>query len=194
MVNTLKFILASASPRRVDLLTQIGITPDAIQPADVNEEELANESPRQLALRLAVDKCLAVAQNNTGHIILGADTVVGLGTRILPKAEDEEVARDCLNKLSGRRHQVYGGLAIQDANGKLYTRVVKTIVSFKRLSKLEIDAYIASGEWDGKAGGYAIQGLAAAYIRAVSGSYSNIVGLSLFETSQILQGINFKKH
>ncbi len=196
MSNNIKFILASASPRRVDLLAQIGIKPDIIDAANIDENPKIDETPRQLALRLGLGKCQEIAQKITSDhpssIILAADTVVAIGRRILPKADNITQAKQCLSKLSGRRHQVYTGFAIKDQNNKIYNHVVKTIVSFKRLSELEITAYLNSNEWQGKAGGYAIQGLAAAYIRNIHGSYSNIVGLPLFEISQILHGINFK--
>ncbi len=187
-----RFILASASPRRKDLLAQIGVEIDQVTPADIDETPLKAESPRELALRLAEGKARAIADSFKGDIILAADTVVGLGHRNLPKAEDEKTARECLEMLSGRRHRVYGGVAIIDQDGKIHSRVVQTIVGFKKLSIKELDAYIRSNEWDSKAGGYAVQGLAAAYIKFLSGSYSNVVGLPLFETSQILQGIGYE--
>ena len=187
-----EFILASASPRRLDLLGQIGIRPDRVMPADVDETPAKGERPRPHALRLAEAKARAVAAANPGAIVLGSDTVVGLGHRILPKAEDAATARACLAKLSGRRHRVYSGLCIIDAAGEAHCRVADTVVGFKRLSARETEAYIASGEWQGKAGGYAIQGLAAAYVKYVGGSYSNVVGLPLYEVSQILGGIGYE--
>lgn len=187
-----EFILASASPRRLDLLRQIGIEPDRVAPADVDETPGKAERPRPHALRLAEAKARVVAEANPGAIVLGSDTVVGLGHRILPKAEDEATARACLEMLSGRRHRVYSGICIIDAQGKTHNRVADTVVGFKRLSAGETEAYIASGEWEGKAGGYAIQGLAAAYVKFVGGSYSNVVGLPLYEVSQILSGIGFE--
>lgn len=186
------FILASASPRRKDLLAQIGVVIDKVAPADIDETPLKGESPRELALRLAEGKATAVADQFGGDIILAADTVVGLGHRNLPKAEDEKTARECIEFLSGRRHRVYGGVALIDKDGTIRSRVVQTIVGFKKLSNKEIEAYIRSKEWDGKAGGYAVQGLAAAYIKFLSGSYSNVVGLPLFETSQMLQGMGYE--
>lgn len=186
------FVLASQSPRRLELLKQIGVAVDTVDPAHVDETPLKDESPRELALRLGRAKAQAVSERHTGAIILAADTVVGVGHRSLPKAEDEATARDCLKLLSGRRHRVYGGFCIIDAQGRAHSRVVQSIVSFKKLSRLEIDAYIASEDWHGKAGGYAIQGLAAAYIRYLGGSYSNVVGLPLFEVSQILHGIGYE--
>ncbi len=182
-------ILASASPRRLNLLAQIGIIPDAVMPAHIDETPLRGELPRRLAERLAESKARAVAQQRPDSIILGADTVVACGRRALPKGETEDEARSCLQRLSGRRHRVFGGVAVVVPNGAILTRVVTTIVELKRLSSAEVDAYIASGEWHGKAGGYAIQGLAATYIRWISGSYSNVVGLALFETAQLLNGL-----
>lgn len=185
-----KLILASASPRRVDLLAQIGIAADAIQPADIDESPLAEEKPREHAARLSLAKAQTIAA--PGVFTLAADTVVGIGRRILPKAEDEATARRCLALLSGRRHRVYGGVALIAPNGKTLSRLVTSDVKFKRLGADEIDAYIASGEWQGKAGGYAIQGLAAAYVSWMAGSYSNIVGLPLYETAALLRGAGYR--
>lgn len=187
-----KLILASASPRRVDLLKQIGITPGDICPADIDESPLKKEHPKDLALRLAIGKGEAVAKQFSGAYILSADTTVACGTRLLDKAEDEAYARKCMEMLSGRRHHVYGGIALITPEGKTLSRLVDTVVQFKRLSKEEIDSYIASGEWNGKAGGYGIQGLAATYIKFLRGSYSNVVGLSLYETAAMLKGAGFK--
>lgn len=186
------FVLASQSPRRLELLKQVGVTVDTVDPAHIDETPLKEENPRQLARRLGEAKALAVQGRHEGSIVLAADTVVGVGRRCLPKAEDEVTARDCLKLLSGRRHRVYGGFCIVDAEGRPHSRVVQSIVGFKKLNQAEIDAYIASEDWHGKAGGYAIQGLAAAYIRYLSGSYSNVVGLPLFEVTQILQGIGYE--
>lgn len=188
-----QLILASASPRRLDLLAQIGIVPDAVHPADIDESAQRGELPRPHAARLALEKAQAVAAGLDGSAaILAADTVVALGRRILPKAEDEKTARDCLQHLSGRRHTVYGGIALIAPDGTVKTRMVETAVVFKRLHKTEIAAYLACGEWQGKAGGYAIQGRAAAFIRRINGSYSNVVGLGLFETSALLTSIGFE--
>ncbi len=190
-------ILASASTRRVQLLKQIGIEPSFIIPADIDETSLKGELPRDLALRLAVAKAEEVLNFKVKDIevgnkfIIGADTVVAVGRRILPKAESEEHARKCLELLSGRRHHVYGGICIITDSGKIITRLCDTIVKFKRLSIQELDEYIVSGEWEGKAGGYAIQGMAARYISFLQGSYSNVVGLSLYDTMQILRGNGF---
>jgi len=182
-------VLASASPRRVDLLTQIGVGPDASQPADVDGAALSQEKPRELAARLSKAKAEAIAE--PGVFTLGADTVVGVGRRILPKAEDEATARHCLELMSGRRHRVYGGVALRTPEGQLLTRLVTTEVRFKRLNEAEIKRYLASGEWQGKAGGYAIQGLAATFVAWIGGSYSNVVGLPLFETAALLHGAGY---
>jgi septum formation protein len=187
--ETPRLILASASPRRVDLLAQIGIFPDKIVPADIDEVPLKNELPSALAQRLGAAKAAAVATGYPGDCILACDTVVAVGRRILNKAETEEEARRFLTLLSGRRHRVLGGLTIIDPDGKPHHRLVSTAVAFKRLEKAEIDAYIASDEWHGKAGGYAIQGRAAVFVRKIIGSHSNIVGLPLFETAQLLKGL-----
>jgi septum formation protein len=189
----LKFVLASASPRRISLLEQVGRPPDLIVPADVDETPLKGELPRNLARRLACAKARAVAATHADAIVLGADTVVARGRRILPKAMDEDEARRCLALLSGARHRVYGGIALIVPNGRIRERLVSTAVAFKRLSRNELDDYIASGEWRGKAGGYAIQGLAAAYVRQIIGSYSNVVGLPLFETNALLEGVGHRR-
>jgi septum formation protein len=186
-----KLILASASPRRLDLLRQIGIEPDLVDPAEIDETPRKAEPPGKHAARLALEKAKAVASRHPGALILAADTVVACGTRILSKAEDEATARRCLNLISGRRHRVFGGIALITPDGRAVSRLAESTVIFKRLSKLEIDACIASGEWHGKAGGYAIQGRAAALIRFISGSYSNIVGLSLHDTQQLLTGLGW---
>lgn len=182
-------VLASASPRRLDLLRQIGIVPGVVDPADLDETPLRAELPTDHALRLAQAKARLVADRHPGRFILAADTVVACGRRILPKALDERTARQCLTLLSGRRHRVHGGLALLAPDGRMRVRLVTTQVTFKSMDQAEHQAYLASGEWHGKAGGYAIQGLAAAHVRALSGSYSNVVGLSLFETAQLLKGV-----
>ncbi len=181
-----KLILASASPRRLELLKQIGITPDKIIPADIDETPGKNELPRDLALRLSCEKAQAIAKDHKGTTILAADTVVACGRRVLPKPETEQEAQKCLEILSGRRHHVYGGIAVIDAQGTLKKRLSDTVVQFKKLSQKEVETYLKSGEWQGKAGGYAIQGLASAYIKFIGGSYSNVVGLSLYDTMVIL--------
>ena len=189
----MRLILGSASPRRLDLLAQIGVTPDAVVPAEIDETPRKDELPRAYADRLAAEKAeaIAAAQNMSDALILTADTVVSLGRRILGKAEDEAEARRFLSMLSGRRHRVTTGVALKGA-GRLWTRRVETTVRFKRLSDADIDAYIASEEWRGKAGAYAIQGRAAAFIPAINGSYSNVVGLPLAEVAGLLRGAGFE--
>jgi septum formation protein len=181
-------VLASASPRRLDLLRQIGLAPDEIDPADIDETPRRGELPPAHALRLAEEKARVVMPRHPGAYILAADTVVACGRRILPKTEDEASARSCLQLLSGRRHRVHGAIVLASPDGRLVSRRVDSQVAFKRLSEPEIAAYLRSGEWQGKAGGYAIQGRAAALIRWICGSYSNVVGLPLFETVQLLAG------
>ncbi|MFO1159046.1 MAG: nucleoside triphosphate pyrophosphatase [Reyranellaceae bacterium] len=179
-------VLASASPRRLDLLRQVGFEPAEIDPADIDETPQPCELPRGYALRMATAKLAAVACRHPGAIVLAADSVVACGRRILPKAESDSEARACLALLSGRRHRVLGGVAVGGANGVVRTRLVETAVRFKRLASAEIDDYLDCGEWQGKAGGYAIQGRAARFVSFVSGSYSNVVGLPLFETVALL--------
>jgi len=188
-----RLVLASASPRRLDLLSQIALGPDAVDPAGIDETPLEREQPARHALRLAEAKARAVALRHPGAFVLGADTVVACGRRILPKTVDRAAAQGCLMLLSGRRHRVHGGIALALPDGRLVSRRVETAVIFKRLDAAEIEDYLASGEWQGKAGGYAIQGLAARYIRAISGSYSNVVGLPLFETVGLLAGQGFAR-
>jgi septum formation protein len=185
-------VLASASPRRLDLLRQIGIVPDRIDPADLDETPAPRELPAAHVVRLAEAKARAVEPRHRGAFILAADTAVACGRRILPKAEDEASARACLTLLSGRRHRVHGGVALITPAGAIAIRRVVSQVAFKRLSEAELDAYLSSGEWRGKAGGYAIQGCAAAFIPWLAGSYSNVVGLPLFETAQLLAGRGYR--
>lgn len=180
-------ILASASPRRVQLLAMLGITPTQIIPADIDETPLKGELPLAYVRRVAEGKARAIAVLHPQQKILSADTVVALGRRILPKAEDEATARTCLALLSGRRHRVMTCVCVIDAAGKLRSKTVTTLVKFSVLTPTIIDDYIASGEWNGKAGGYAIQGKAAAFIPFISGSHSNVVGLPLFETAALLR-------
>jgi septum formation protein len=194
-----RLVLASASPRRLALLAQIGITPDEVIAADIDETPLKDETPRNLALRLARQKAEAVKAD--GAIVLAADTVVAVGRRVLPKAETEAEARECLRLLSGRSHRVYTGVAVrsagfqpansagrQDAGGpEIRTRLVETRVAFKVLSAAEVETYIASKEWHGKAGGYAAQGLAGRYITSIIGSYSSVIGLPLYETANLIE-------
>ncbi len=183
-------VLASASPRRLDLLRQVGLEPVKIDPADIDESPRPRELPRAYALRMAEGKLAAVAARHPGAIVLAADSVVACGRRILPKAETEAEARSCLALLSGRRHRVMGGVAAVGPAGKVRTRLVETVVRFKRLERTEIETYLAGGEWRGKAGGYAIQGRAAAFVDFISGSYSNVVGLPLFETVALLRAVS----
>lgn len=187
-----RLILASASPRRLQLLGQIGFIPNDVVDPGIDEVSLPGEQPRALALRLARMKAASVAARHPGDIVLAADTVVARGRRILPKPETEAAARSCLKLLSGTGHRVYGGLAVVVPHGREITRTIVTRVTLKRLSQEEIDRYLASGEWQDKAGGYAIQGRAAAFVRKLSGSYSNVVGLALYETAAILDGIALK--
>ncbi|WP_114393640.1 Maf family protein [Oleisolibacter albus] len=182
-----RLILASASPRRRDLLGLVGLVPALIDPADIDESERPGELPAVYAQRMAVEKAERVAPRHAGSLILAADTVVAAGRRILPKAEDAATARRCLGLLSGRRHRVYGGVCLIGADGRRWTRTVQTAVVFRPLAPAEIEAYVRSGEWDGKAGGYAIQGLASVFVREIIGSYSNIVGLPLYEVAGLLR-------
>ena len=186
-----RLLLASASPRRRDLLAQIGLEPDDITPAEIDEAPMQGEQPGPLSKRLSRAKGEAVAANKRDAWILSADTVVGLGRRILGKPEDETEARRFLGLLSGRRHRVYGGITVVAPGKSPVTRLVTTAVTFKRLENAEIDRYISSGEWRGKAGGYAIQGAAGVFVRSLNGSYFNVVGLPLYETQSLLQGSGF---
>jgi septum formation protein len=187
--NTL--ILASASPRRQELLAQIGITPDQIIPADIDETPQAGELPRPHAQRLATEKARKIANENPGTFVLAADTVVAVGRRILPKAEDVASATYCLELLSGRSHRVFTGICLIAPDGSERSKAIETRLKMKRLSKSELTTYLASKEWDGKAGGYGIQGLAEAYISQIIGSYSNVVGLPVYETRNMLVGAGY---
>lgn len=180
-------VLASESPRRLALLAQIGVAPGQVAPADVDETPLANELPVKLAERLAAAKARAAAAGADGAVVLAADTVVACGRRILPKALTEAEALACLRLLSGRSHLVHTAVAVITAEGRLLGRTVSTRVTFKRLSEAEIAAYLAGGEWQGKAGGYAIQGAAGRFAIRINGSYSAVVGLPLFETAGLLE-------
>lgn len=181
-----KLILASASPRRLALLADIGIVPDEIAPADIDETPRVGETPRAACLRLAVEKGAVVAAGKPGAFVLAADTIVAVGRRFLPKAETKEEVRAFLSLLSGRRHRVYTGVALYAPGQRVVTRVSESAVAFKRLEAAEIESYVASDEGIGKAGGYAIQGRAAGLIRWIGGSYSGIVGLPLYEVAQML--------
>jgi septum formation protein len=183
-----RLLLASASPRRLALLAQIGLVPDAVRSSAIDETPRPRELPRALALRLARAKAAAVAEPG---FVLAADTVVAAGRRILPKPEDEATARACLDLLSGRRHRVLTAVVLRAPDGRRAERLAESVVAFARLTEAQKRAYLASGEWRGKAGGYAIQGLAAAFIRYLAGSYSGVVGLPLFETAQLLRGLGY---
>jgi septum formation protein len=183
----MKLVLASASPRRLDLLARLGVTPAAVDAADIDEAPLPAELPAPHASRLAAAKAAAVAPRHPGALVLAADTVVAVGRRILPKAEDEATARACLALLSGRRHRVLSAVTLIGADGRARHRLSTTVVAFKRLELAETGAYLAGGEWRGKAGGYAIQGSAEAFVRFLSGSHSGVVGLPLFETRALLR-------
>ena len=186
----MRLILASASPRRLDLLARIGIAPDEVAPADIDESVLRGELPKAHALRLAEEKAAAVAQRFPDDLVLAADTVVAVGRRILPKVEDEATLRACMKLLSGRRHRVMTGVALS-VGSSIRSRVVETMIAMKRLSAEEIDFYASHGEWRGKAGGYALQGYGEVYVRHIAGSYSNVVGLPLAETRHILKSAGY---
>ena len=191
-----KLVLASGSPRRIELLQQAGIEPDRIFPADLDETPLRAEHPRSLAKRLSLGKAQKALEGlakegRTGDFVLAADTVVAVGRRILPKAELVDEASNCLKLLSGRSHRVYTGVCLITPAGKVRQRLVETRVRFKRLSREELQAYLASGEWRGKAGGYAVQGLAGSFVVKLVGSYSNVVGLPLYETVSLLTSDGF---
>ena len=184
-----RLILASASPRRLELLAQAGIIPDAVEPADIDESPLPHERPRALAERLARSKAEAIAAQHPDDFVLAADTVVAMGIRVLEKPVDADEATKFLSKLSGRRHRVIGGICGIAPGGVVRAKTIVTQVRFKRLTGAEIAAYIASDEWQGKAGGYAIQGRAGALIPWINGSYTNVVCLALMETLGLLQGL-----
>ena len=195
-----KFVLASASPRRLQLLDQVGLQPDLLNPTDIDETPQRRETPRRLALRLAEEKAKAalkaplVRALGPKTIILAADTVVGLGRRVLPKADTPEVALDCMRLLSGRSHWVYSAVAVVSPSGNVTTRCSETKVRFKRLSREDMETYLKSEEWRGKAGGYAIQGRAAVFVRYLAGSHSGVVGLPLHETLTLLEGAGYPVH
>jgi septum formation protein len=184
--------LASGSARRRDLLRQIGIEPSIIDPPHIDERHGPRELPPAYARRMARETLAAIAPKHPGSWVLAPDTVVACGRRIRPMAETESEARACLALLSGRRHRVLGGIAITAPDGRTAERVVTSVVAFKRLTAREIDAYVATGDWHGKAGGYAIQGHAAAFIPAINGSYGNVVGLSLSDTVAMLGGLGWR--
>jgi septum formation protein len=190
-------VLASASPRRLQLLERVGLTPDLLNPSDIDELPHKRETPRALSIRLAKEKAQRalemplVKELGPNAFVLAADTVVGLGRRILPKAETVDQARDCLSLLSGRSHWVYSSVCLIAPGKKLSSRCVETKLRFKRLSREDVDSYIASNEWRGKAGGYAIQGRAEAFVRLLAGSHSAVIGLPLYETVHLLEGAGY---
>ena len=185
-------VLASASPRRLDLLRQAGIEPDRVAATDIDESPLKDETPRQLALRLAVGKARAGAAAAPGAFVIGADTMVALGRRLFGKPEHEADARRMIGLLSGRAHKVVSGVAVVAPDGRVAARVSETRLRWKRLTPAEIDAFIASGEWQGVAGAYRIQGRAEAFALDIQGSYSGIVGLPLYETLALLEGMGYR--
>jgi septum formation protein len=187
----MRLILASASPRRVDLLARIGVTPDAVLPADIDESVPKGELPRVHAVRLAREKAQAVTADEPDALVLAADTVVAVGRRILPKVEDEETLRACMGLLSGRRHRVLTAVALVVPREGIRERLVETMIAMKRLTSQEIDHYVGHGEWRGKAGGYALQGYGEVYVRHIAGSYSNVVGLPLAETRVLLKSAGY---
>ena len=186
-----RLVLASSSPRRIELLAQIGVVPDHVDPADIDETPLKGETPARLAERLARGKAEVVAARSPDAIVLAADTVVALGRRLLEKPADEAEARRFLELLSGRNHRVFTGVVVI-ADGQATSRVVDTRVSFKTLSAEEIATYVASGEWRGKAGGYGIQGAAAAFVRRIVGSHPAVMGLPLYEAANLLRGAGWR--
>ena len=189
-MEPLPLILASSSPRRLTLLRQIGIVPDQVVSPDIDETPARDELPRLYAARMAAAKAAAVRSSD--HLVLAADTVVAAGRRILPKAGDSDDVRTCLMLLSGRRHRVMTGLILTSPDGRATKRLVESIVTFNRLTDSQIDRYVATREGEGKAGGYAINGQAASFVRFLSGSHSAVVGLPLFETSQLLRGAGWQ--
>ncbi len=192
VVQRTPLVLASASPRRLDLLAQVGVAPDRVDPADIDETPLRDETPRRHALRLAVEKARAVVPRSPGCLVLAADTVVAVGRRILPKAETPEQAAYCLKLLSGRNHMVLTGVCVIAPDGREASRLVETRVQFKHLSDAEKADYLAGGEWNGKAGGYGVQGVAGGFIIDLHGSYTSVVGLPLYETMNLLIGLGWK--
>jgi len=188
-----RLVLASASPRRLDLLRQIGLEPDEVLAPDVDETPYLRETPRQLAVRLALAKAGRVAPQHPQAFILAADTVVAVGRRILPKAETLGEERDCLALLSGRAHRVLTAIAVATPDGRLASRLVESRLHFKRLTTVEVEDYLVSREGHGKAGGYAIQGRAGAFVMSLQGSYSAVVGLPLYETWNLLSGLGLKR-
>ena len=183
-----RLILASTSPRRLQLLKQIGVEPTSVLGADIDETPLKTEKPYEFAKRMAFAKATKISNSNKDKYILAADTVVAIGRLILPKAKMEEEVRRSLTLLGGRNHRVYGGICLIQPGGKAFQRLVETRVFMRRLSSDEVSNYVSSGEWEGKAGSYAIQGKGAQYIKKIYGSYTNVVGLDLYTTSKLLKG------
>lgn len=188
-----QLVLASASPRRLELLRQVGVEPDRIAPADIDESPLKDETPRRMALRLARGKAQAAAPGADGAYVVAADTIVAVGRRVLGKPTDEAQARKWLALMSGRAHRVLTGVAVLAPDGRLASRIGEARIQFKRLTAAEIDAYIDSGEWRGKAGAYGVQGRAGAFVTALQGSYTAVVGLPLYETLALLEGLGFRR-
>ena len=187
-----RLVLASASPRRLDLLAQIGVTPDLVVAADLDETPLPDETPRLLALRLAKAKAGAIAAIHSDAYVLAADTVVAVGRRVLPKAETNDEVRQCLTLMSGRAHRVLTGVCVVGPDGRTASRLSETRLHMKRLTGQEIEAYVSCREGLGKAGGYGIQGRAGAFIMALEGSYTGVVGLPVYETSNLLTGLGYR--
>ena len=200
MIGRPKLVLASGSPRRLSLLNQAGIEPDSLQPTEIDEIPVKGELPRALANRLAREKAQAalasvkIDEELRGSYVLAADTVVAVGRRVMPKADMLDEAAACLRLLSGRNHRVYTGICLVTPKEAFRQRLVETRVRFKRLSNDDLEAYLASGEWRGKAGGYAIQGLAGTFVVKMVGSYTNVVGLPLYETMSLLSGEGYPVH
>ena len=186
-----QLILASASPRRVKLLEQIGVKPSLVMNADIEEIPQKAERPREFAKRMAIAKALQISNSNRDKYVLAADTVVAIGRTVFPKAETKDDVREFMKQLGGRNHRVYGGICLIQPGGAVLQRLVETRVFMRRLSNDEISSYVDSDDWRGKAGGYAIQGKAAQYIKRISGSYSNVVGLDLYTVSKLLRGVGF---
>lgn len=185
-------ILASASPRRLELLSQVGVTPDLVDPADIDEAPQKDETARRLALRLAAEKAAEVAARHPAAFVLAADTVVVVGRRLLPKAETEAQARSCLHLISGRAHRVLTGVCVLSPEGRSGARLSETRLQFKRLTPQDIEGYVLSDEWRGKAGGYGVQGRAGGFVLSLSGSYTGVVGLPLYETLSLLDGLGWR--
>ena len=188
-----KLIPASASPRRLSLLASAGVNPDKVEPADIDESIARNETGSHLVKRLALSKAKYVYERNPNNFIIGADTIVSAGRRLMGKPSDSDNARAYLKQLSGRRHRVYGGICVISPEGNSSLKSISTFVRFKRLTPAEIDAFILTGQWKDKAGGYAIQGLAGSFVLSINGSYTNIVGLDIASAIAMLTGLGFKR-